>query len=234
MLDFIGMVITAALMVLVVNVLTACMDVTRVAKITLAAVIGVWIGLAAAVAGRRVAHDLETAPGGRTLRGGAASGGGVRNRMADRAQGDAEHTVASDGRTQYRTHLRRAFSHAGGRGAAYGAVSLQRRLGRHHHGCRRRAGAVAPEGRGRAPHHSHRGLEPIWRCRSRAGNRLRHHVGRGFALATFPWPGLGSDAAPALVVRSDSAGPDLADPARDYRRAAPARAKLGQVVSVVA
>ncbi len=51
MLDFIGMVITAALMVLVVNVLTACMDVTRVAKITLAAVIGVWIGLAAAVAG---------------------------------------------------------------------------------------------------------------------------------------------------------------------------------------
>jgi len=51
MLDFIGMVITAALMVLVVNALTAFMDVTRVAKITLAAVIGVWIGLAAAVAG---------------------------------------------------------------------------------------------------------------------------------------------------------------------------------------
>jgi hypothetical protein len=51
MLDFIGMVITAALMVLVVNALTAFMDITRVAKITLAAVIGVWIGLAAAVAG---------------------------------------------------------------------------------------------------------------------------------------------------------------------------------------
>jgi len=51
MLDFIGMVITAALMVLFVNVLTTFMDVSRVAKVTLAAVIGVWIGLAAAVAG---------------------------------------------------------------------------------------------------------------------------------------------------------------------------------------
>jgi hypothetical protein len=51
MLDFIGMVITAALMVLVVNALTTFMDVSRAAKITLAAVIGVWIGLAAAAAG---------------------------------------------------------------------------------------------------------------------------------------------------------------------------------------
>jgi hypothetical protein len=50
MLDFIGMVITAALMVLVVNALTTFMDVSRVAKVTLAAVIGVWIGLAAAAA----------------------------------------------------------------------------------------------------------------------------------------------------------------------------------------
>jgi hypothetical protein len=51
MLDFIGMVITAALMVLVVNALTIFMDVSRAAKITLAAVIGLWIGLAAAAAG---------------------------------------------------------------------------------------------------------------------------------------------------------------------------------------
>ena len=50
MLDFIGMVITAALMVLVVNALITFMDVSRAAKVTLAAVIGVWIGLAAAVA----------------------------------------------------------------------------------------------------------------------------------------------------------------------------------------
>jgi hypothetical protein len=51
MLDFIGMIVTAALMVLVVNTLIICMDASRAAKITLAAVIGVWIGLAAAVAG---------------------------------------------------------------------------------------------------------------------------------------------------------------------------------------
>jgi hypothetical protein len=50
MLDFIGMVITAALMMLVVNALTTFMDASRAAKVTLAAVIGVWIGLAAAAA----------------------------------------------------------------------------------------------------------------------------------------------------------------------------------------
>src|SRR5262245_22840690 len=51
MLDFIGMVITAAVMVLFVNVLTTFMDISRVAKLALAAVIGLWIGLAAAAAG---------------------------------------------------------------------------------------------------------------------------------------------------------------------------------------
>src|SRR4029453_5466827 len=50
MLHVIGMVVTAALMMLVVNALTTFMDVSRTAKITLAAVIGVWIGLAAAAA----------------------------------------------------------------------------------------------------------------------------------------------------------------------------------------
>jgi hypothetical protein len=51
MLDFIGMIVTAALMVLIVTTLTTFMDVSRAAKVTLAAVIGIWIGLAAAVAG---------------------------------------------------------------------------------------------------------------------------------------------------------------------------------------
>jgi hypothetical protein len=50
MLDFIGTVVTAALMVLIVNSLTIFMDAARAARITLAAAIGVWIGLAAAVA----------------------------------------------------------------------------------------------------------------------------------------------------------------------------------------
>ena len=50
-LDFIGTVITVALMVLVVNTLITFMDVPRVAKVTLAGMFGVWIGLAAAAAG---------------------------------------------------------------------------------------------------------------------------------------------------------------------------------------
>jgi hypothetical protein len=50
MLDFIGLIITTALMVLVVNTLTIFIDASRAAKLTLAAIIGVWIGLAAAVA----------------------------------------------------------------------------------------------------------------------------------------------------------------------------------------
>jgi len=45
MLDFIGMVITATAMVLFVATLTIFMDASRAARITLAAVIGVWIGL---------------------------------------------------------------------------------------------------------------------------------------------------------------------------------------------
>jgi hypothetical protein len=51
MLDFIGMVITAGIMVLFVNVLTTFMEISRVAKLALAAIIGLWIGLAAAAAG---------------------------------------------------------------------------------------------------------------------------------------------------------------------------------------
>ena len=51
MLDFLGTVITAALMVLVVNALTTFMDTSRASRIALAAVIGIWIGLAAAAAG---------------------------------------------------------------------------------------------------------------------------------------------------------------------------------------
>src|SRR5262249_37756493 len=51
MLDFIGMVITATAMALFIATLTNFMDASRTARITLAAVIGVWIGLAAAAAG---------------------------------------------------------------------------------------------------------------------------------------------------------------------------------------
>src|SRR5262249_55254204 len=61
------------------------MDVRRVAKITLAAVIGVWIG-------SPVAPNLQTGPGGRVLRRGAGSRGGARDRMPGGAHGDAEHS----------------------------------------------------------------------------------------------------------------------------------------------
>ena len=98
MFDFIGMVITAALMVLVVNTLTTYMDTPRVAKTALAAVIGVLDRPRSGRGRCRVAPDLKTGPGGRALRGGTASRGGTRDRVAGSAQGDAEHTDASDGR----------------------------------------------------------------------------------------------------------------------------------------
>lgn len=50
MLDFIGLIITTALMVLIVNTLTTFIDASRAAKVTLGAMIGVWIGLSAAAA----------------------------------------------------------------------------------------------------------------------------------------------------------------------------------------
>jgi hypothetical protein len=50
MLDFIGTIVTAALMVLVVNGLVTFMDISRSAKVTLAGLAGVWIGLCAATA----------------------------------------------------------------------------------------------------------------------------------------------------------------------------------------
>ena len=48
MLDFIGTVVTATLMVFAVNAVIVFMDIPRFAKLVLALVIGLWIGLAAA------------------------------------------------------------------------------------------------------------------------------------------------------------------------------------------
>src|SRR5215510_11359136 len=50
MLDFIGMIVTAASMMVLANALITFVSLPRAARITLAAAIGVWIGLAAAVA----------------------------------------------------------------------------------------------------------------------------------------------------------------------------------------
>jgi len=50
MLDFIGIIVAATLMTFIVNAVTTFMDVPRSTKLTLAAVAGLWIGLAAAAA----------------------------------------------------------------------------------------------------------------------------------------------------------------------------------------
>jgi hypothetical protein len=48
MLDFIGTVVTATLMVFAVNAVIVFMDISRFAKLALALAIGLWIGLSAA------------------------------------------------------------------------------------------------------------------------------------------------------------------------------------------
>jgi hypothetical protein len=48
MVDFLGTIVTAALMVVVINALTVYLDIERGPKLALAAVAGLWIGLAAA------------------------------------------------------------------------------------------------------------------------------------------------------------------------------------------
>src|SRR5262245_60091603 len=50
MLDFLGFIATAVLMVLAVNAIITFMDVSQSAKLTLAGLAGLWIGIAAAAA----------------------------------------------------------------------------------------------------------------------------------------------------------------------------------------
>jgi hypothetical protein len=50
MLDFVGTIVTAALIVFVVTALVVFMDIPRNAKLTLAGLLGLWIGIAAAAA----------------------------------------------------------------------------------------------------------------------------------------------------------------------------------------
>src|SRR5262245_32296869 len=62
MVDFIGTVVTAALMVLGVNVLTTFMDIPRTAKLLLAGGIGLWIGLCAAAGAAGIIAIAEPFP----------------------------------------------------------------------------------------------------------------------------------------------------------------------------
>jgi hypothetical protein len=136
-----------------------------------------------------VAPDFETGPGGRTLRGRATSRGGARDGMARGASGNAEHTDTRDRRAQYCARLCGAVSRAGGRGATLRPVSVQRRLGRHHHRCRCGAGAVAPERRARAPHHGNWGLESVRSADLVLAIAFGITSAEGSPLQLFPGPG---------------------------------------------
>lgn len=59
MLNFIGMVLTAALMMLLVNALTSSMEVSRAAKVAIATVTGVWIGLCRSRGRNRLARNSQ-------------------------------------------------------------------------------------------------------------------------------------------------------------------------------
>ena len=50
MLDFVGTILVAAVMVVVVNSVISTLDIPRMAKLALAAIIGLWIGLQIALA----------------------------------------------------------------------------------------------------------------------------------------------------------------------------------------
>jgi hypothetical protein len=221
MLDFIGLIITTALMVLVVNTLTIFIDASRAAKVTLAAIIGVWIGLAAAVAEAGWLSIARPIP----VVGLFVAVPLLAAALAATWPAAREALLGIPMPVMVALNVVRVFAVLFLMLAAQGRhrpVPAQRRLGRHYYGHRRGASALAPEGRRRATHHGNRGLESIRRCRSRAGDCLRYHVGGGLAFADFPGSWLGSDAARAMVVRPDGPGPDLAHPARDHRRAASA------------
>ena len=62
MLDFLGFIVTAVLMVLAVNAIITFMDVSQSAKLTLAALAGVWIGIAAGGASAGLLTILQPFP----------------------------------------------------------------------------------------------------------------------------------------------------------------------------
>src|SRR5262245_21578453 len=223
MLDFIGTIITAALMMLVVNALITFMDVSRTAKVTLAAVIGVWIGFAAAAAGAGwiaisrpfplvglfvaaplLAAALATAwPAARRAMLSIPMPVMVAVNIV-RVLGVLFLMLAAEGR------LTGPFPYS----AAWGDIIT---------GIAAVPGTLARDGREHTPRDRDCGLEPVRRRRSRTGDRLWRHVGGALARAAFPRPGLRRDAVCALVLRPDRARPNLADSARAHRGAAPAR-----------
>jgi hypothetical protein len=127
MLDFLGFIATAALMVLAVNAVITFMDVSPNAKLILATLAGLWIGIAAAagsagmiaiskpfpVVGLFVAVPLVT----------------DRGNMASGACSHVEHTDAINDRPECGSCFRSLVSAVGDRRAACRSVPALRRLG---------------------------------------------------------------------------------------------------------
>src|SRR6185437_4396395 len=133
MLDFLGFIATLALMVLAVNAVITFMGVSPSAKLTLATLAGLWIGIAAAagsagmiaiskpfpVVGLFVAVPLVTAA--------------IATAWPPARASHAQHTDATNDWLECGSCLGNLVSVAGCRGPACGSVPALRRLGRHHH-----------------------------------------------------------------------------------------------------
>jgi hypothetical protein len=233
MLDFLGFIVTLALMVLAVNALITFMDVSQSAKLTLAALAGLWIGLDRSRGIRRDDRDLKTLPGHRIICGSTTYCGSNRGGMASRARSHVEHTDATNDRPECGSRLRSLVSIAGGRRTACRSVPALRRLGRYHHRRLRLARGMARQRCGNETSQHDRCMGPVRRGRSHTCHYSRRDVGRRFALADLHGCSrVGSDAAAAMVVCSDSAGSILADPARDHLGPASSLANQGYPVSI--
>jgi len=85
MLDFLGFIATLALMVLAVNAVITFMGVSPSAKLTLATLAGLWIGIAAAAGSAGMIAISKPFPRRRIICGSAAGYGSHRDSMASSA-----------------------------------------------------------------------------------------------------------------------------------------------------
>jgi len=114
MLDFIGTVVTATLMVFAVNAVIVFMDISRFAKLALALAIGLWIGLSAAAGAAGMIAISKPFPFVGIFVALPLFAGGDRNELARRAQRNVECADAADDWPQYRSHFCGVIFPAGG------------------------------------------------------------------------------------------------------------------------
>src|SRR5215831_18147161 len=200
MLDFVGTVLTAALMTFIINALVMYLDIGHGMKLAIAGIAGFWIGLAAAagasgwlaisrpfpVIGIFVVTPLLAA----AITATSPAARAALLRSADKAADRAEHRPCG----------RHAVSAASDGGPARGSVPILGRVGRYHH---RRLCGGAPLRRGREECGSCRGVELLRHRRSRSRDLLRANLFRWRgAAALLLSTGLAGHAESALVVHS--------------------------------